>query len=187
MDSLIYSQNLIFDKEALLRCAHGELFHPDSPRLPTHPLLMLDRVTHISASGGLHGKGEIIGELDIHPDLWFFAGHFVGDRVMPGCLALDGMWQLLGFWLAWQGFRGRGRALTGSMSCAAPVLPEMQTVFYHVHIKRLVARSRVMAMGDGALLCSRNNTICNFENLKVALIQYPATFDLPITHCAARR
>ena len=100
-----------FNKQDLIACADGTLFGPNNARLPLPPMLMMDRVLHISDEGGAHGKGEMIAELDIHPDLWFFACHFATDPVMPGCLGLDAMWQMLGFYLGWRGNAGRGRAL----------------------------------------------------------------------------
>src|SRR6202012_71321 len=99
------------DYEDLLACARGELFGPGNAQLPAPPMLMMDRIVQISAEGGSHGKGHIIAELDINPDLWFFGCHFLGDPVMPGCLGLDAMWQLVGFFLGWAGAPGRGRAL----------------------------------------------------------------------------
>jgi beta-hydroxyacyl-ACP dehydratase FabA len=98
-----------FDHEALLACARGELFGPGNAQLPAPPMLMMDRITRIDAKGGAHGKGHLIAELDIHPDIWFFRCHFLGDPVMPGCLGLDAMWQLVGFYLAWSGGLRRRR------------------------------------------------------------------------------
>ena len=98
-----------FTREDLLRCSRGELFGPGNAQLPAPNMLMVDRITHISEEGGKYGKGELVAELDITPDLWFFACHFEGDPVMPGCLGLDAMWQLVGFYLGWQGLPGRGR------------------------------------------------------------------------------
>ena len=100
-----------FDRDELIACAHGELFGPDNARLPLPNMLMMDRITHICDTGGAHGKGKIIAELDIHPDLWFFQCHFESDPVMPGCLGLDALWQLVGFHLGWLGHPGRGLSL----------------------------------------------------------------------------
>ena len=105
------TQKSSYSREDLLACAHGELFGPGNARLPLPNMLMMDRITHISEQGGKYGKGEIVAELDIRPDLWFFDCHFESDPVMPGCLGLDATWQLLGFFLGWVGNPGRGRAL----------------------------------------------------------------------------
>ncbi|MDH5620231.1 MAG: bifunctional 3-hydroxydecanoyl-ACP dehydratase/trans-2-decenoyl-ACP isomerase, partial [Gammaproteobacteria bacterium] len=100
-----------YSYEDLIRCGHGEMFGPTNGRMPLPDMLMVDRITRITDDGGAFGKGEIVAELDIRPDLWFFGCHFEGDPVMPGCLGLDAMWQLVGFHLVWQGLQGRGRAL----------------------------------------------------------------------------
>jgi 3-hydroxyacyl-[acyl-carrier protein] dehydratase/trans-2-decenoyl-[acyl-carrier protein] isomerase len=100
-----------YDYEALLKCGRGELFGPGNAQLPAPPMLMVDRITSITADGGTEGKGEVVAELDLHPDLWFFKCHFLGDPVMPGCLGLDALWQLTGFYLGWRGMPGRGLAL----------------------------------------------------------------------------
>ena len=113
-----------FGYEELLACARGEMFGPGNAQLPAPPMLMFDRISHIAAEGGAHGKGSIEAELDIRDDLWFFACHFLGDPVMPGCLGLDAMWQLVGFFLGWSGAVGRGRALgVGEVRFAGPVTP----------------------------------------------------------------
>lgn len=141
-----------FSHDDLLACAHGKLFGPDNARLPLPNMLMIDRILHISDKGGIHGKGEIIAELDIHPDLWFFACHFETDPVMPGCLGLDAMWQLVGFHLGWLGNPGRGRALgVGQVKFAGQVLPTARKVTYHIDIKRVVARSLILGIGDGRM------------------------------------
>lgn len=115
-------------------------------------MLMVDRIVHISAEGGHYGKGLIIAELDIHADLWFFACHFQGDPVMPGCLGLDAMWQLVGFFLGWMGGSGRGRALgAGEVKFTGQVLPEAQKVTYRIHMKRVILRRLVMGIADAAL------------------------------------
>ena len=99
-----------YTKEELLACGRGELFGAGNAQLPLPDMLMIDRIVNINNTGGKYGKGEIIAELDIRPDLWFFGCHFIGDPVMPGCLGLDAMWQLVGFFLGWTGAPGRGRA-----------------------------------------------------------------------------
>lgn len=141
-----------FTREELLACGEGELFSPRAPRLPIGPMLMMDRITLISTTGGVHGRGEINAELDIDPSLWFFACHFRGDPVMPGCLGLDAMWQLIGFFLAWSGHQGLGRALgVEGVRFSGQVLPTVKRVSYHIDIKRVIARKLVMVIGDGTL------------------------------------
>ena len=126
-----------FDHEALLASGRGELFGPGNAQLPAPPMLMFDRITTINADGGEHGKGYVEAELDIHPDLWFFQCHFVGDPVMPGCLGLDAMWQLVGFYLGWKGNPGRGRALgAGEIKFTGQVLPSASRIVYHITLKR---------------------------------------------------
>ena len=138
------------DREQLLACARGELFGPDSARLPAPPMLMFDRITHISDEGGANGKGFIRAELDITPDLWFFACHFEGDPVMPGCLGVDAMWQLAGFFLPWLGEPGRGRALgVGEVKFTGQVLPAAKVVSYEIDIRRVLRGKLRMVIADG--------------------------------------
>ncbi len=140
-----------FDKADLIECGHGRLF-PGDMRLPIDRMLMLDRITHISDSDGEYGKGSLTAELDVNPDLWFFKDHFVDDPVMPGCLGLDAMWQLLGFFLAWSGGEGKGRALgAGEVKFFGQVLPENKLVRYHLDIKRMVKRKLTMAIADARM------------------------------------
>ena len=165
-----------FDKEELLKCGHGELFGPGNAQLPLPPMLMVDRITHISEEGGEYGKGEIIAELDIHPDLWFFACHFEGDPVMPGCLGLDAMWQLVGFFLGWMGNPGRGRALgSGEVKFFGQVLPTAKKVTYHLHIKRLIQRKLVMGIADGSVQVD-GREIYTAKDLKVGLFTSTENF-----------
>ena len=141
-----------FTREELLQCGHGEMFGEGNARLPVPNMLMMDRITNISADGGSHGKGHITAELDIDPDLWFFSSHFVGDPVMPGCLGLDAMWQLVGFFLAWKGNPGYGRALgSGQVKFFGQVLPSAKKVIYEIDFKRLIERRLVMGIADGAM------------------------------------
>ncbi len=141
-----------YTKEDLVACGHGELFGPGNAQLPTDSMLMIDRVAHISSEGGKHGKGEIIAELDINPDLWFFQCHFPGDPVMPGCLGLDAMWQLLGFFLGWRGNPGRGRALgSGEVKFTGQILPTAKKVVYQINIKRVIERKLIMGIADGTV------------------------------------
>ena len=141
-----------YDKEDLIKCGHGELFGPGNAQLPTDNMLMMDRITHISDWGGAHGKGEIFAELDIKPELWFFECHFPGDPVMPGCLGLDAMWQMVGFYLGWLGNPGHGRALgVGEVKFTGQVLPEAKLVKYTIDIKRIITRKLVLGIADGRL------------------------------------
>ncbi len=141
-----------FEREDLLACGRGEMFGPGNAQLPTPNMLMMDRVTHISDEGGLYGKGEIKAELDINPDLWFFACHFPGDPVMPGCLGLDAMWQAIGFYLAWIGNPGHGRALgVGEVKFTGQVLPTAKKVSYEISIKRVVNRKLILGVADGVV------------------------------------
>ncbi|HMY00909.1 MAG TPA: bifunctional 3-hydroxydecanoyl-ACP dehydratase/trans-2-decenoyl-ACP isomerase [Agitococcus sp.] len=139
-----------FNKEQLLACGEGSLFGAENARLPVPPMLMMDRITKISDEDGQYGKGEIIAEFDITPDSWFFNCHFISDPVMPGCLGLDAMWQLLGFYLGWRGNAGRGRALgVGEVKFFGQILPTHQKVTYELQIKRVVERKLVMGIADG--------------------------------------
>lgn len=139
-----------FTKEELIECGKGNLFGPGNAQLPLPNMLMLDKISHISATGGEFDKGEIIAELDITPDLWFFDCHFPGDPVMPGCLGLDAMWQLVGFFLGWKGNQGRGRALgSGEVKFTGQILPTAKKVTYHINLKRVIERKLVMGIADG--------------------------------------
>ncbi|HBG30398.1 3-hydroxyacyl-[acyl-carrier-protein] dehydratase FabA [Candidatus Macondimonas diazotrophica] len=140
------------DLEDLLACGRGEMFGPGNAQLPLPPMLMFDRITHISEEGGGHNRGQVIAELNVRPDLWFFQCHFQGDPVMPGCLGLDAMWQLMGFYLAWLGAPGRGRALgVGEVKFTGQVLPNAKKVIYQVDLKRVILRKLVMGIGDATL------------------------------------
>ncbi|GAA3563881.1 MULTISPECIES: bifunctional 3-hydroxydecanoyl-ACP dehydratase/trans-2-decenoyl-ACP isomerase [Marinobacter] len=157
-----------FDKAALEACGRGELFTGDM-RLPTGPMLMMDRIQNINADGGSHGLGLVEAELDIRPDLWFFGCHFQDDPVMPGCLGLDALWQLLGFFLAWGGGEGRGRALgAGEVRFFGQVLPEARLVQYQLDIKRVVRRKLTMAIADGRMLVD-GREIYTAADLRVGL------------------
>ena len=158
-----------FSREQLLASGDGKLFGPDAGRLPMAPLLMFDRVTRIDDDGGAHGLGRVEAELDIRPDLWFFDCHFRGDPVMPGCLGLDAMWQLVGFWLTWQRLPGRGRALgVGEVKFTGQVLPSATLVRYCVDIKRVVRRKLVMAIADAEMTVD-GRPIYSARDLKVGL------------------
>lgn len=142
-----------YTREELITCGNGQMFGPGNAQLPVPNMLMLDRIAHISQVGGEYGKGEIVAELDINPDLWFFQCHFPGDPVMPGCLGLDAMWQLVGFFLAWKGNPGRGRALgAGEVKFTGQILPTAKQVTYHINLKRVIERKLIMGIADGARL-----------------------------------
>ncbi|GAB3479364.1 3-hydroxyacyl-[acyl-carrier-protein] dehydratase FabA [Marinomonas epiphytica] len=158
-----------FEKDELLKCGHGEMFGAGNAQLPVGNMLMMDRITHISAEGGEFGKGEIIAELDINPDLWFFSCHFPGDPVMPGCLGLDAMWQLVGFFLGWKGNKGRGRALgSGEVKFTGQILPTAKKVTFHINLKRVIERKLVMGIADGSVKVD-GREIYTAKDLRVGL------------------
>ncbi|MFD2113046.1 3-hydroxyacyl-[acyl-carrier-protein] dehydratase FabA [Thiorhodococcus fuscus] len=158
-----------FDRDQLLACGHGEMFGPGNAQLPTPNMLMMDRVVRIANFGGANGKGEIIAELDVRPDLWFFECHFPGDPVMPGCLGLDALWQMVGFYLGWIGNPGHGRALgVGEVKFTGQVLPTAKKVTYHVDMKRVISRKLVLGIGDGVVQVD-GRTIYTTKDLRVGL------------------
>ncbi|MEW8296762.1 MAG: 3-hydroxyacyl-[acyl-carrier-protein] dehydratase FabA [Candidatus Thiodiazotropha sp.] len=158
-----------YNRDQLLSCGHGEMFGPGNAQLPTPNMLMMDRIVRISDDGGEFNKGEILAELDIHPDLWFFDCHFPGDPVMPGCLGLDAMWQMVGFFLAWIGNPGHGRALgVGEVKFTGQVLPSAKQVTYHINIKRVIARKLVLGVADGVMKVD-GREIYNAKDLRVGL------------------
>ncbi|MFK5951111.1 MAG: 3-hydroxyacyl-[acyl-carrier-protein] dehydratase FabA [Methylococcales bacterium] len=158
-----------FTREELLKSGRGELYGPDNAQLPLPPMLMMDRVIKITDEGGKYGKGEIIAELDITPDLWFFDCHFQGDPVMPGCLGLDAMWQLIGFWLCWAGGPGKGRALgCGEVKFTGQVLPTAKKVTYKLDLKRVIMRKLVMGIADATMEVD-GKVIYQATDLKVGL------------------
>ena len=141
-----------FSKEELLACSRGELFGEGNAQLPYPPMLMMDRITSITSDGGQFGKGYMEAELDINPDLWFFPSHFIKDPVMPGCLGLDAMWQLVGYFLGWSGAPGRGRALgVGEVKFRGQVTPQVKKVTYKIDMKRVIMRRLVLGIANGSL------------------------------------
>ncbi|HWF01687.1 MAG TPA: 3-hydroxyacyl-[acyl-carrier-protein] dehydratase FabA [Caulobacteraceae bacterium] len=166
MDALTATR---FDYEDLLACSRGELFGPGNAQLPAPPMLMFDRIVKIDPNGGTHGKGCMTAELDINPDLWFFDCHFIGDPVMPGCLGLDAMWQLVGFFLAWSGGAGAGRATgVGEVKFAGEVTPDVKKVVYRIDFKRVILRKLIVGVADGVLEAD-GTPIYEAKDLKVGL------------------
>ena len=163
-----------YSYKELLSCARGELFGPGNAQLPLPPMLMLNRVTQLSEDGGPHGKGFVRAEFDITPDLWFFPCHFLGDPVMPGCLGLDALWQLTGFFLGWLGEPGRGRALgVGEVKFSGMVTPKVKKVTYEVDVTRLILRKLKLAVANG-LMKADGETIYQVTDMKVGLFQSEA-------------
>ena len=160
-----------FGYEDLLKCARGELFGAGTAQLPLPPMLMFDRITEVSEGGGDNGKGHIRAELDIRDDLWFFPCHFHGDPVMPGCLGLDALWQMLGFFLGWLGQPGKGRAISvGEVRFTGMVEPAVKVVEYGVDLKRVFKGKLVLGIGDGWVKAD-GDTIYTASDLKVGLFQ----------------
>lgn len=165
-----------YNREDLLASSRGELFGSTGPQLPAPNMLMMDRIPLIDDKAGPFGKGQIVAELDITPDLWFFDCHFPGDPVMPGCLGLDAMWQLVGFFLGWVGGEGKGRALgVGEVKFTGQVLPTAKKVTYEINMKRVVNRRLVMGLADGRLLVD-GKEIYAAKDLKVGLFQDTSSF-----------
>ena len=158
-----------FSKDDLLACGRGDMFGPGNAQLPAPPMLMFDRITHITSEGGEFGKGFIRAELDVDPALWFFQCHFIGDPVMPGCLGLDAMWQLVGFFLGWSGAPGRGRALAvGDVKFTGQVTPKISKVTYKIELKKVIIRKLVMGIADGVMEAD-GNPIYEAHDLRVGL------------------
>jgi len=158
-----------YTKEELLSCGRGELFGEGNAQLPLPPMLMFDRIISITEEGGKYGNGQMIAELDVNKDLWFFGCHFEDDPVMPGCLGLDAMWQLLGFYLAWKGGIGRGRALgSNEVKFTGQVLPTAKKIQYTIDLKRVIMRKLVMGIAD-ATMAVDDRIIYQASDLKVGL------------------
>ncbi len=163
-----------FEYEDLLSCARGELFGKGNAQLPLPPMLMFDRIGTISEAGGANDKGLVVAELAIRPDLWFFECHFKGDPVMPGCLGLDALWQLLGFFLGWLGAPGRGRALAvGEVKFSGMVLPSVSKVEYIIDLKRVIRRRLTLGIGDGQVRAD-GEVIYTAKDLRVGLFESDA-------------
>lgn len=175
-DKFTFTQQSSYNYDELIKCSEGELFGPGNAQLPSPNMLMCDRISHISNSGGSYGKGEIQAELDIHPGLWFFDCHFKNDPVMPGCLGLDAMWQLVGFYLGWSGHPGRGRALgVGEVKFTGQILPGASKVSYQIDIKRVIARDLVLGIADGSVSVD-GRIIYTAKNLRVGLFTSTENF-----------
>ena len=168
-DTNLTQQQQSYNRDELIKVGHGEIFGSENAKLPLPDLLMFDRITQISSDGGKWGKGEVLAELDIKPDLWFFACHFDGDPVMPGCLGLDALWQLMGFFLVWYGGKGKGRALgVGEVKFRGQVLPTAKRVRYRVNLKRVMMRNLTMGIADGEVEVD-GRVIYEATNLRVGL------------------
>lgn len=160
-----------YDYEGLMSCARGELFGPGNPQLPAPPMLMMDRITAIEENGGEHGKGRIVAEFDVKPDNWFFQCHFLGDPVMPGCLGLDALWQLTGFFLGWKGLQGRGRALgVGEVKFSGMVTPDVKLITYEVEFKRIIDRKLKLGIANGVMKAD-GETIYTTADMRVGLFR----------------
>lgn len=165
-----------FTREELLACSRGEMFGPGNSQLPAPNMLMMDRIVSITEDGGSVDKGQIVAELDITPNLWFFDCHFPGDPVMPGCLGLDAMWQLVGFFLGWSGGPGKGRALgVGEVKFTGQILPTASKVTYRIDMKRVVKRKLFMGLADGTVEVD-GRVIYTATDLKVGLFQDTSKF-----------
>ena len=162
-------QKSSYSKEELISCGKGEMFGKGNAQLPLPPMLMFDRIVSITDEGGKHNHGQIIAELDLTEDLWFFGCHFQGDPVMPGCLGLDAMWQLLGFFLGWKGGLGKGRALgAGEVKFSGQVLPTSKKITYNIDLKRVIMRKLVMGIADASMSID-GRLIYQANDLKVGL------------------
>lgn len=165
-----------YSKEDLIASGRGELFGQDGPPLPSGNMLMMDRIIKMTEDGGSHNKGFIEAEFDIKPDLWFFDCHFINDPVMPGCLGLDAMWQLVGFYLGWLGAEGKGRALgVGEVKFTGQVLPTAKKVTYKIDFKRVINRKLVMGIADGEVYVD-GKLIYVAKDLKVGLFKDTSSF-----------
>ena len=162
--------------DELLECGHARMFGPGNAQLPLPPMLMFDRIVEINNTGGQYDKGQIIAELDVKTDLWFFGCHFDGDPVMPGCLGLDAMWQLVGFYLGWAGSPGRGRALgSGEVKFTGQVTPKNTLITYRIDMKRVIQRKLNMGIADGIMEVD-GRVIYSATSLRVGLFTSTENF-----------
>ncbi|VAV95676.1 3-hydroxyacyl-[acyl-carrier-protein] dehydratase, FabA form @ Trans-2-decenoyl-[acyl-carrier-protein] isomerase [hydrothermal vent metagenome] len=162
-----------YDYDDLIRSGNDSLFGPGNAKLPLPPMLMMDRITNMQTTGGEYDKGFMEAELDVNPDLWFFKCHFSGDPVMPGCLGLDAVWQMVGFYLGWTGAQGRGRALgVGEVKFRGTVIPGVQKVQYRIDLKRIINRRLILGIADGKVLAD-GEVIYAMKDLRVGLFQAP--------------
>jgi 3-hydroxyacyl-[acyl-carrier protein] dehydratase/trans-2-decenoyl-[acyl-carrier protein] isomerase len=169
VENMTFTPKSSYSYEEIIECGEGKLFGPGNALLPLPNMLMMDRITNITIDGGVNGKGQVVAEFDIHPDLWFFDCHFKGDPVMPGCLGLDALWQLTGFWLGWTGAQGSGRAIgVGEVKLTDQILPTAKKVVYTVDIKRFINRKLVLGVADGRVECDGKLTTEVFD-MKVGL------------------
>jgi len=160
-----------FSYEDLIACGEGKLFSKGGPPLPSPPMLMFDRISKINSKQGEFNKGEVIAELDLNPNLWFFDCHFINDPVMPGCLGLDALWQLLGFHLGWLGGKGSGRALAvGNVKFSGQILPSNKSLIYKLDIKRIIMRKLILGIANGKVICD-DNLVYEAEDIRVGLFK----------------
>ena len=165
------SKKTSFSYDDLIDCGDGKLFSDGGPPLPSPPMLMFDSITKISADSGDFNKGEVIAELNINKDLWFFNCHFKNDPVMPGCLGLDALWQLLGFHLGWLGGKGSGRALAvGSVKFTGQILPSNKKLIYKLDIKRIIMRKLILGIANGKVICD-DDLVYEADDIKVGLFK----------------
>ena len=161
-----------YNYEELISCGNGELFGPDNAKLPLPPMLMFDRITVISENKGAFKKGLIKAELDVKDSLWFFECHFKEDAVMPGCLGLDAMWQLVGFYLGWLGKPGKGRALgVHTVKFTGEVLKNIKMATYEIDMKKILIKERATVGLANGILKADGKKIYSAENLKVGLFK----------------
>jgi len=169
LQDMMSNRQTSFNYDELLACGRGELFGPGNAQLPAPPMLMFDRITEVSETGGEYDKGFIRAELDVKPDLWFFPCHFIGNEIMPGCLGLDAMWQLTGFYLGWLGLPGYGMALqTGEVKFKGMVTPKTKLVEYGIDFKRVMQGRLNLGIADGWLKAD-GVQIYSAKDLKVGL------------------